>query len=343
MSSVFDDYVRGWAAIAFTLTDFAAILILASSPRRVRIFAMGLATAGVLGYVFAPNVLAIADPWKWAFAGPVSFAIAAGLSGSFGARHSWLRVAVFIAFGALNLLLGFRSLGGVSLLVAGYLVFGAIASGRHTAFRRAQTWAAAGLLLFAVTVVGVLQLYDVAASQGLLGGQSQAIYEAQSGSLGVLVGGRSEVLVSFQAVIDSPILGHGSVAKDFAYVDLLTERRYALGYEGGSLPSDIGLIPAHSYLMGSWVWAGFLGGMFWLAVAIMAFRLVATLLPIRLEIAPILVFSTISLLWSIAFSPYAGDARIGASYGIALCLYGLRQVRIARAAEAHAGANGYPR
>jgi hypothetical protein len=89
--------------------------------------------------------------------------------------------------------------------------------------------------------------------------------------------------------------------------------------------------------MGSWVWAGFLGGVFWLAVAITAFRMVATLLPTRIEIAPLLVLSTISLLWSIAFSPYAGDARIGAAYGIALCLYGLRMVKLARAADPLAG------
>ena len=74
-----------------------------------------------------------------------------------------------------------------------------------------------------------------------------------------------------------------------------------------------------------------------LAIAIMAFRLVATLLPTRIEIAPLLVLSTISLLWSIAFSPYAGDARIGAAYGIALCLYGLRMVKLAKANDPLAG------
>ena len=64
-----------------------------------------------------------------------------------------------------------------------------------------------GFAVLALAMVGTLQLYDVAASEGWLGADAQAKYLQQSGALGVLVGGRSEVLVSSQAVIDSPILG----------------------------------------------------------------------------------------------------------------------------------------
>ena len=71
VGSAFEDYARGWAAIVFTFTNFAAILVLASTPRRARLFALGLAAAGVLGYLFVPNAFAAGDPWKWAFALPV--------------------------------------------------------------------------------------------------------------------------------------------------------------------------------------------------------------------------------------------------------------------------------
>ena len=187
--------------------------------------------------------------------------------------------------------------------------------------------AAAGLVFLAVAVVGVLQLYDAAASGGLLGSDAQAKYVDQSGTFGVLLGGRSEVLASTQAIIDSPILGHGSWAKDFKYVDLLAQRLSSLGYEVGAGPSDVGLIPAHSYLMGSWVWAGFLGGLFWLAILGIAVWLLANLYSFRVELAPLLVFSATLLVWAIAFSPYGFSARITAPYGVALCLLGLRLVR----------------
>lgn len=326
VGSALEDLERGWAAIIFTLTDFAAVLILASTPRRARLFALGLAAGGMLGYVFNPAGYAAGDPWKFAFAVPCGLALAAVLSGPVGARFRWSTVGAFVAFGALNLLFGFRSLGGVSLLTGGYLSLSAIA-GRPNVAPTSTLRAAAGLVFLAVAVVGVLQVYDVAASQGLLGASAQAKYLQQSGALGVLVGGRSEVLASSQAIIDSPILGHGSWAKDFRYVDLLDSELGDLGYQIGAGPSDLGLIPAHSYLMQSWVWAGFMGAVFWLVVIGIAVWLLAILYSFRVELGPLLVFSTMLLLWNIAFSPYGSGARLLAAYGIAMCLLGLRLVR----------------
>ncbi len=235
-------------------------------------------------------------------------------------------MAAFAAFGILNLFLGYRSLGGVSLLTAGYLAFSALLGERPASSKRSLTRAGMGLALLVVAVVGTLQLYDSAASAGWLGADAEARHEMQSGQLGVLVGGRSEILVTTQAIVDSPILGHGSWAKDFAYVDLLAERLSSLGYEVGAEFSDAGLIPAHSYLMGSWVWAGILGGLFWLAILAMAVWLMANLYAFRVDLAPLLVFSTMLLMWNILFSPYGFNGRIAASYGITLCLLGLRLI-----------------
>jgi len=327
VGSALEDYARGWAAIALTMTNFAAILVLASTPRRARIFAAGLAVGGILSYLLVPNAYAAGDPWKWAFALPVGLAIAAGMSGRTGARRPWLTAVAFAAFGALNLYLGFRSLGGVALLTSGYLVLSVLAGRRPTPPTRSALRVGARLVVLALAVVGTLQLYDVAASAGWLGPDAQSKYLMQSGQFGVLVGGRSELLVSSQAVIDSPILGHGSWAKDFTYADLLAERASDLGYQVGAEYSDVGLIPTHSYLMGSWVWAGLAGGLFWLAILAIATWLLANLYAARVALAPLLVFSTMLLLWSIAFSPYGFSARLSAPYGIALVLLGLSLLR----------------
>ena len=327
VGSAFADYTRGWAAIIFTFTDFAAILVLVSTPGRARLFALGIAAGGVLGYILAPNAYAATDPWKWALAGSVGFALVAGLSGPTGARFRWLSVGAFVAFGIVNLALGFRSMGGVSLLTGGYLILSALARRPETASNRSVLRSVAGLVLLAGAVVGTLQIYDAAASQGLLGPDAQAKYVNQSGDLGVLVGGRSEALASSQAIMDSPVLGHGSWAKDFAYVDLLSDRLSSLGYQLRAGSSDLGLIPASSYLMQSWVWAGLLGGVFWLAVLAIAVWLLADPLALRVDMAPLLVFSTVLLIWDIAFSPYGSSARMLACYGLALCLLGLRLTR----------------
>ena len=329
MGSAFTDYARGWAAILFTLTDLAAILVLVSTPRRARLFALGLAASGVLGYFIAPNIYAAGDPWKWAFAMPVGFALAAALSGSIGARMPLVTIGAFAAFGTLNLLLGFRSLGGVAILASAYLVLNTLVGWRQTRTRTRPSIGTVivGTLFCLVAAFGVSQGYDAAAAGGLLGPGAQAKYLAQSGSLGVLVGGRPEILASTQAIIDSPILGHGSWAKDFKYVDLLASRLSSLDYASGAAPSDVGLIPAHSYLMGSWVWAGFLGGLFWVAILALAGWLLVNLYAIRLRLAPLLVFSTLLLLWNIVFSPYGSSSRLLATYGIALCVLGFQLQR----------------
>jgi hypothetical protein len=327
VGSTFADYSRGWASIAFTLTDFAAVLVLVSTPRRARLFALGLAAGGALGYALAPNGYPQGDLWKWAFALPVGLLLAAGLSGLTGARLRWLSSGTFVAFGIVNLALGFRSLGGVSLLTAGYLVLSALAQRPAGVAEGSLLRAVVASGFLAVAVLGTLQIYDTAASQGLLGSAAQAKYLSQSGSLGVLLGGRSEILVSSQAIIDSPILGHGSWAKDPTYAELLDARLSSLGYEIGASPSDVALIPAHSYLTQSWVWAGLLGGVFWLAVLAIAAWLVFNLYASKVELAPLLVFSTLLLIWDIVFSPYGSNARMLACYGLALCLLGLRLMR----------------
>ena len=327
MGSGFADYSRGWAAILFTLTDFAAILVLAATPRRARLFALGLAASGILGFFIAPNIYAASDPWKWAFAGPVGFTLAAALSGRRSARAPLLPIGAFAAFGALNLLLGFRNLGGVSVLTSAYLLLNTLIGSRQSVEHPSLARATVGGLFCVIAALGILQGYDFAASQGLLGATAQAKYSEQSGSLGVLVGGRPEILVSTQAIIDSPFLGHGSWAKDSKYADLLTTRLDFLGYDVGAGPSDVSLIPTHSYLLGSWVWAGFLGGVFWIAILLLAGWLLLNLYAVRLDLAPLIVFSTALLLWNVVFSPYGSSSRLLATYGIALCLLGLKLIR----------------
>jgi len=330
VGSTFRDYARGWAGIVFTLTNFAGILVLVSTPQRARLFALGLAVAGFLGFLFVPGPNVAVDPWKWGLAMPVGLVVAAGLSGRVGARLPWLTIAAFVAFGALNLMLGYRSLGGVSLLGAGYLSLSAIVGHRQRAANHSTTRAVLGLVFLAIAGLAVLGLYSAAASQGLLGPEAQAKYITQAGAFGAILGGRPESLVSTQAILDSPVLGHGSWAKDPKYAKLLAERQKAWGYEVTREYVGADLIPAHSYLLGAWVWAGFLGAAFWFAVAAIAVWLLANLYVSRVVVAPLLILAAMLLLWDIAFSPYGLGARITAPFALALCLLGLRLLRVER-------------
>jgi hypothetical protein len=198
-------------------------------------------------------------------------------SGRLTARSPWLAIVGFAIFAGLSLLLGYRALGGVALMASAYLYLSAFMQRPSRRAHPSTPRALVGVLFCIAAAYMVSEGYDAAARGGLLGDSAQGKYFLQSGSLGVLVGGRPEFLVATQAIIDSPILGRGSYAKDFRYVDLLAERLSSLRYEIGARPQEAGLIPAHLYLLGSWVWAGLFGGLFWAAVLALASRLLLRL------------------------------------------------------------------
>jgi hypothetical protein len=336
VGSAFADWSRGWAAIVFTLIDVAVIIVLVSTPRRARLFALGLAAGGILGYVLAPLPTAATDPWKWAFAGPLAFILAALMSGAATSRRPLLAVGAFAAFGVINAFLQFRSMSGAALITAAYLLFVVIVTGRRRLRLRTVRTVAAGLACYGIAAVVVFVGLNAVTKAGLFGEAAEAKYEAQAGVVSatspvdasnpllVLLGGRSEILASVRAVVDSPLLGHGSWAKDAKYVDMQRQGLTELGILGGNQPTDPNLIPAHSYLMQSWIWAGLAGGIFWLAVALLALWLMGNLFSFRTELAPLIAFSTTLLLWNIAFSPYGNTQRLLAAFSIALCLLALR-------------------
>ena len=255
--SAFADYSRGLAQIVVTLTSFVVILALVSSSRRARLFAVGIAVAGIADYFVHPTIAMAVDPWKWAVAMPVGLLLAATLSGNAGLKKPALPVLAFGVFGVLNVILGYRSLGGVALAASAYLAINVVAGRTEGILRPSLRGAVLGMVFSLGIAAAVLVAYDWSASSGLLGREAQGRYEAQSGSLGVFLGGRSELLVSTQAIADSPVLGHGSWARDPKYVLMLSDRLVSLGYQDISTdPADIVVIPAHSYLLGAWVKGG---------------------------------------------------------------------------------------
>ena len=142
-----------------------------------------------------------------------------------------------------------------------------------------------------------------------------------------MTGGRAEFLASTQAILDSPILGHGSWARDPKYVELQRQRLIDLGIPGGNLPADPDLIPTHSYLLGSWVWGGLAGGLFWIGVGTLVLWVLANAYAVGLELNPLIAFVASVVLWGIAFSPYSNTERLSASFGIVVCLLATRLMK----------------
>lgn len=321
--SSFHDYARGWAMIGFTLLNFCSLyLLLAGKPKRLVLFAAGAALGQIAGYFIAPSEYALGEPWKFGYGTGVSWLLvllAVGLAKGRRFGRLW-PAAVLLLVALLNIFMGFRSAGGVAFLTACYLAAQALRGTRSTATRLRPRQL---FVLGAVAVLGawgVLQLYEYSVEAGWLGAEARQKYEMQaSGEYGVLLGGRSEILVSGLAVLESPVIGHGSWAKDCRYASLYVELKREAGYFPGEEGEQC-LIPAHSHLMGAWVQAGVLGAIFWLWVLTLPVRTLARLYTTRERFTPLVALLAFLLLWDIFFSPFGGDRRFMTPFYIVLMM-----------------------
>jgi hypothetical protein len=317
-----EDYSRGWSKIVLTVMHFATVaLLIRQSQRRFILYGVGLALGGVLTFYLAPSEYAGYYPWKFGLGVPVTLLVCL-IAGMLSQRSRIAAVTMITAIGAINVYLGFRSLGGVCAISAIYSYFQLSPQLAEKRFRKLQTvLAAAGL---AAAVWGISAIYAHGVQSGWFGEEAQEKYEFQSsGDGGVLLGGRTEFLASSSAIIDSPVIGHGSWAKDPKYKAILYNRLAELGYRniGGEMEAD--LIPSHSYLFGAWVESGVVGAVFWCWVLwLTASALVRA--SCREPLIPFFAFIAMLLIWNVLFSPYGAAERFTATYFVyAMILFSL--------------------
>src|SRR6266851_3514836 len=319
-----EDYSRGWSKILLTVTHFATVaLLVRQSQRRFILYGAGLALGGVLTFYIAPTFAeyALVYPWKFGLGLPVTILVCL-IAGILAHRSRIVAVAMITAMGAINVYLGFRSLGGICAVSAVYSFFQLSQQLADRRLRRLQTvLAVAGL---AAAVWGISAIYAHGVQSGWFGEEALQKYEMQSsGDGGVLLGGRNEFLAASSAIIDSPVIGHGSWAKDPKYKAILYDRLAELGYRnmGGELESD--LIPSHSHLFGAWVESGIVGAVFWCWVLWLTGSALVRASG-REPLFPFFAFIAILLLWDVLFSPYGADRRFTTTYFVyAMILFGL--------------------
>ena len=313
--SAFADYARGWSKIAMTLIAFTVFYaLLYGRERRLVIYGWGLVVGCTLGFFISPGQWAKAYPWKFGMSYPVTLGVVLlACRKNFG--KSW-PVIITAIIGTINIAAGARSQGGVCLAVALYLLFARPEPRKADGISTLKKgYTVAFVVLCGLSVLAILWTYRYAARSGLLGYEAQENYEQQSaGDYGVLLGGRSAILGSIPAIYDSPILGHGSWARDPIYVFAQLQAMAAMGYENTSAIEEEeleeGYIPAHSFLFGAWVEAGIVGAILWVWVLVLAVRCLVKTYTSDTMLLPMVAFCGLSLVWNLLFSPYGAEQRI---------------------------------
>ena len=333
----FQDFARGWASVAFTMADFICIYLLAENKlRRVQFMLLGYAVGSALVTLLSPGISTI----RWKMGGGDALILGALVLMSFWTESDKAARIGGIWGSLMGSVLSFvfdaRNLAGRGIVNAGMLIAHGRASGKYfqnSNIRRSL------LMLCVITVpmgYTILTLYGTLAQNGLMGEKARAIYAIQSnanfGAFGVLLGGRAEFFISTQAIADSPIIGHGSWAKSLYY--FLKYRDLAkLGFDVSQSGVDdpealLGSrgrspeIPAHSILFQSWVWAGIMGGIFWIYILYYSFRFLVTIIYLKNSIVPVAIHIATMFIWDILYSPFGNSRRYEAAVIITamLCL-----------------------
>jgi hypothetical protein len=309
------DWMRGDAAIIFFGLDLLGLaVLLRKNERRKVIFLAGSSIGSILVAILYPSEFAQDQPWKFGYAlGVITLVLL--ISCFFYARR-WYLIGILLILGVagVNLLENYRSPVG-QLLIVIVLVFPVVPEqfGKVRILPRSRGAVRVAVLLVlslgSAWVAGVL--VDFVTSAGLISEEAKTKNEAEKKG-GSLLGGRPEIQVSSQAVKDSPIIGYGSWAKDSKYVEMLFDLEVENGVYTSSELYDIGAgyIPAHSHLMGAWVWAGILGATFWLYVLWLTARATIRLGLLRPPLAPVYAWIVTGMFWQIMFSPFGLNVRM---------------------------------
>ncbi|MGI9508979.1 MAG: hypothetical protein ACR2QJ_06490 [Geminicoccaceae bacterium] len=324
----FADYARGWSRILFLLLSFVSTYLLIANDRaRLLCYALGL-VVGAAFYLLINNPIS-AIGWKFGFAGPTTTLILIGFSlvPALRSPSSLIGPLILVALGAFSAFMDFRSWGGVLMLSAAFLSIPAILrlfglKPKPLGYGRMLVM---GVVLLAAGF-GALKLYGHAAESGLLGERSRDKYETQSalGDLGILLGGRSESLVTVQAIQDSPLIGHGSWAKDRHYAELRQLMLYRLGFVNRFIEPENDLIPTHSHLLGSWVEAGIGGALFWIGILGLIIAALRRLYASDDPLRPYIVFLMFLFIWDILFSPFGAQRRLTNGFLMVVVLFALK-------------------
>jgi hypothetical protein len=320
--------LKGIARVVFLGLDFAALAVLID--RKTRGFIVFLLADAVLLFLGAQKFGGgaggdILTEWKYGLGGTVAILALMASAYFFGkGRYS---ISVFIALGlaALNLKYAVRSQTAIDLMAAVVVLpIAAIRKGQAgrvidgTAFFKL-------LIVFALTggaAYGANQVIKYAVSQNFFNDQIEAKFQSQSGGqLGVLVGGRPETLVAIQAIIDSPIIGHGSFAVDGKYLQLLQDIQYKYGYSDSDEAEDLDVpsIPTHSHLTQAWVESGILGGIFWIYVLGLVGLMFVQIVLRRPTLLPLYSYAAVGFTWDVLYSPMGSTDRLIAAFMILLC------------------------
>lgn len=299
------DFLRGWSKTGMLLVSYGACAVLVGTDlNRAGALIAGIFLQPVVNYFFYhPDIPAYKFVFGY-FVSVAAFGVAYLLHGE---RRVWPSLFP-VGAGAIALLMDSRSLAGITLCATAYYTMLSMRMlGEERGWRSRMIF---GLFWLGLSL-SVVTVYSTLAKGGHLSEKALDKYENQLDSSGrfSVFAGRTEIFFSLPKIVESPLIGWGSWAKDPIYV---AERAEALGMDAGRAVQETGgLIPTHSHLMGSLLEAGFFGGLIWMYALYLILRIFTSgWIKATGRWSGVLTFVMILFSWDILFSPFGGERRL---------------------------------
>ncbi|MDR3651552.1 MAG: hypothetical protein P4L34_01120 [Paludibacter sp.] len=303
-NSIPTDYLRGWALMLFSIVSTIFLVNYISKNNNGIIYYLFFLF--VIRLLFGNSDLSVIYNWAEntnifksrfvVFLNPLLLVISYYL---FSLNIKRITAILFMLYGFICISLDARS-NGLIFIVSSFILYLKIENIRFTYLK------IFGLILFIGVVFYLAYIYYV--NQVLFhgfGGSNAFTQLSRSKNpynpFELIYHGRTDFFVLIQAIIDKPILGHGSWAKDPNGIYMALNAKI----NGMSSYKSIGYIPAHSVLLGSWAYAGIIGFIATLFMFVKLFRYYIIIInsKYRPKIYPILIVSLIDMIWAFLFSP----------------------------------------
>lgn len=317
-----DSFKGVGAPILFTLTLLGLYCLISRNIEKLPSLLIGIYLGNITDLFTYSYDYFSGNPWKWGISQMVIGVYSVYFT-FFLKRTRNLQLITFISiFTVISLFNDSRSMAMLPIIAAiSYLLLQSNRPNKALRFLNGKFAVAKfAAIIFTFLFVANSMLTAIFSSSWILNNlpeESAKKFQMQaSGEYGILLGGRSELLISIEAFFDKPWFGHGSWAKDKnGYQDKLAWIKYNLGYsENDQSTYTLDLIPVHSHLMGALVWAGIGGGIFWIL-------LISFILSYFIKTMNSLGFyffnGMIALMWAIMFSPFGANSRWSAAVFVA--------------------------
>jgi hypothetical protein len=321
------NFLRGIAAVIFFGLHLFVFFVLIDGKRERYISAIiGSAVTVLIQWATANEGLYSLDltdtPWKMGvgFAVTILFVVFLGML----RVNERVKGKLLFILSPIHLFLNARSLFLVTILAGVFSAFQLKVPNKKTR-----------QILIIGVLTSVVVLFPVATSiygslneAGAFGEEAKEkhLQQTAGGKVNIIIAGRSESLVSFNAISDKPIFGHGSWAESPYYYYMYLTHMESVGKDvnwGATDAKERFLIPSHSMLFGAWVYHGIFGAIFWLFVLYLTLKTISQTIgtPGSTPLMTIELLVLLVLLWDIFFSPF-GQARrcIEAIYIVVVCV-----------------------